>query len=137
VARALVWDADGGGTPVQFDTDHRDVAAVGLLGPSADLVVVAGADGAGGAVTLQVWEAETRRRLGRALAGLAGDVVMLGGDASAVVGVDSTGRAFIWSLATDPTAEICAIVGRSMLTDEWESIADGALGRQPYSPVCE
>jgi WD40 repeat protein len=137
VARVLVWDADGGGTPVQFDTDHRDVAAVGLLGPSADLVVVAGADGAGGAATLQVWEAETRRRLGRALAGLAGDVVMLGGDASTVVGVDSTGHAFTWSLDTDPTAEICAIVGRSMLSDEWESIADGALGSQPYSPVCE
>jgi hypothetical protein len=61
---------------------------------------------------------------------------MLGGDASEVVGVDSEGRAFTWSLDTDPTAEICAIVGRPMLTDEWESIADGALAAQRYSPVC-
>ena len=116
VARVLVWDAAGGGTPVQFDTDHRDVAAVGLLGPSADLVVVAGVDDTRASATLQVWEAETRRRLGRALGGLAGDVVMLGGDTSAVVGVDSGGRAFAWSLDTDPTAEICAIVGRPLST---------------------
>ena len=126
----------GGGTPVQFDTDHRDVAAVGLLGPGADLVVVAGVDTPGGAATLQVWEAATRRRLGRALGGLAGDVVTLGGDASSVVGVDSEGRAFTWSLDTDPTSEICAIVGRPMGTDEWDSIADGALATEPYSALC-
>jgi WD40 repeat protein len=137
VARVLVWDADGGGTPVQFDTDHRDVAAVGLLGSSADLVVVAGTDGARTTATLQVWEADTRRRLGRALGGLAGDVVMLGGDTSAVVGVDAGGRAFTWSLDGDPTAEICAIVGRSLRTDEWESVAGGALRAEPFSSVCE
>ncbi|HWM19838.1 MAG TPA: hypothetical protein VNO51_09135 [Ilumatobacteraceae bacterium] len=127
VARVLVWDALGGGTPVQFDTDHRDVVAVGLLGPGADLVVVAGVDTPGGAATVQVWEAATRRRLGRALGGLGEDVVMLGGDASSVVGVDAEGRAFNWSLETDPTSEICAIVGRPMGADEWSSIADGAL----------
>jgi WD40 repeat protein len=137
VARALVWDADGGGTPVQFDTDHRDIAAVGLLGEAADLVVVAGGDGTRANATLQVWEVETRRRLGRALGGLAADVVMLGGDGSAVVGVDADGRAFTWSLATDPTSEICSIVGRTMHTDEWQSIADGALGGEPYSSMCE
>lgn len=136
VARVLVWDADGSGTPVQFDTDYRDVAAVGLLGPSAELVVVAGTDGARETATLQVWEAETRRRLGRALGGLGGGVVTLGGDTSAVVGVDSDGRAFTWSLDADPTSEICAIVGRPLRTDEWVSIAGGALGTQPYSPVC-
>jgi hypothetical protein len=110
---------------------------VGLLGPSADLVVVAGTDGARTTATLQVWEADTRRRLGRALGGLAGDVVMLGGDASAVVGVDAEGRAFTWSLDADPTAEICAIVGRPLRTDEWESVAGGALRAEPYSSVCE
>ena len=136
VARVLVWDADGGGTPVQFDTDHRDVAAVALLGPSADLVVVAGNDGTRANATLQVWETATRRRLGRALGGLGGDVVMLGGDASEVVGADSEGRAFTWSLDTDPTSEICAIVGRPLRTDEWDSIADGSLDTQTYSPVC-
>ena len=135
VARVLVWDATGGGTPVQFDTDYRDVAGVGLLGPNADLVVVAGVDVARGTL-LQVWEVETRRRLGRALDGLAGEVVSLGGDASAVVGVDSEGRAVTWSLVTDPTSEICTIVGRPMGTDEWDSIAGGALGAQPYSAVC-
>jgi WD40 repeat protein len=135
VARVLVWDATGGGTPVQFDTDYRDVAAVGLLGPSADLVVVAGVDVTRGNL-LQVWEVGTRRRLGRALGGLAGGVVSLGGDTSAVTGVDSEGRAFTWSLVTDPTSEICTIVGRPMGTDEWDAIADGALGAQPYSPVC-
>ena len=136
VSRVLVWDATGGGTPVQFDTDYRDVAAVGLLGPSADLVVVAGVDVARGTV-LQVWEVETRRRLGRALGGLAGDVVSLGGDASAVLGVDSEGRALSWSLVTDPSSEICTIVGRPMRADEWDSIAGGALGAQPYSAVCD
>ncbi len=137
VARVLVWDAVGGGTPVQFDTDHRDVAAVALLGPSADLVVVAGVDATRATATLQVWEAATRRRLGRALGGLAGDVVMLGGDTSAVVGVDSAGRAFTWSLDTNPASEICGIVGRSLQADEWETIAGGALGTQAYSAVCE
>ena len=135
VSRVLVWDATGGGTPVQFDTDYRDVAAVGLLGPSADLVVVAGVDVARGTL-LQVWEVGTRRRLGRALGGLAGDVVSMGGDASAVVAVDSEGRALTWSLVTDPSSEICAIVGRPMGTDEWDSIADGALAAEPYSAIC-
>jgi hypothetical protein len=136
VARVLVWDARGGGTPVQFDTDHRDVVAVGLLGPGADLVVVAGVDTPGGAATLQVWEAATRRRLGRALGGLVDDVEMLGGDASSVVGVDAEGRAYNWSLETDPTSEICAIVGRPMGSDEWTSIAGGALAAEPYSALC-
>ena len=137
VARVLVWDAAGGGTSVQFDTDHRDVAAVGLLGPSAEIVVVAGADTAGGAATVEVWEAATRRRLGRALGGLVGDVVMLGGDASGIVGVDAEGRAFTWSLETDPTSEICAIVGRPLRPDEWDTIAGGALHTQPYTPACQ
>ncbi|MGH9135068.1 MAG: WD40 repeat domain-containing protein, partial [Ilumatobacteraceae bacterium] len=136
VARVLVWDVSGGGTPVQFDTDNRLVPAVGLLGAGADLVVVAGADDDGGPVTLQVWEADTRRRLGRALGGLAGEVVTLGGDVSALVGVDAGGGAFTWSLDTDPTREICAIVGRPLLPDEWETIAAGALASQPYRPVC-
>jgi hypothetical protein len=132
-----VWDAEGGGTPVQFDTDHRDIGAVGLLGPGAEVVVVAGVDAILDTATLQVWEADTRRRLGRALGGLTGDVVMLGGDTSAVVGVDAGGRAFRWSLETNPTSEICAIVGRPLGTDEWDSIADGALAAESYSAVCE
>jgi hypothetical protein len=62
--------------------------------------------------------------------------VMLGGDASSVVGVDAEGRAYSWSLVTDPTSEICSIVGRPMRADEWTSIAGGALAEEPYSALC-
>ena len=42
-ARVLVWDAVARGTPVQFETDHRDLAALAVLGQDAELVAAAGA----------------------------------------------------------------------------------------------
>jgi hypothetical protein len=136
VARVLVWDARAGGIPVQFDTDHRRIAAVCLLGADAALVAVAGVDAADGPATVQVWESATRRRLGRALGGLDAPVLTLGGDSSQVVGVDGGGRVLAWSLETDPTAEICAIVGRDLTREEWGSVVAGALASVSYAPVC-
>jgi hypothetical protein len=136
VARALVWDLGGGSTPTQFDLDQLDVPAVALLDPAAQLLVVAGRDASGGPVTFQVWEAATRRRLGRALGGLAGEVASLGGDGGSVVAADGTGRAYRWALTRDPSGEICAIVGRPLGRQEWATAVDGALQRYPYSPTC-
>jgi WD40 repeat protein len=136
-ARVLVWDAAGRGTAVQFDTDHPDVPAVGLLGDDADILVTAARSNDDGTVVMQLWERDTRRRLGRGLDGLFGDVVMLGGDETAVVGTDAGGRTYRWSLERDPRREVCAIVGRSLTRDEWSSIAGGVLDRYEFTPVCE
>ena len=40
----FVWPIAEGGTPTQFETDYLDVPTVALLGPDADLLVVAGRD---------------------------------------------------------------------------------------------
>lgn len=136
-ARVLVWDAGAGGTPVQFETDHRELAAIALLGGDADLVAAAGRNDPDGPVVVQVWEADSRRRLGRGLGGLSGDVVVLGGDAEAVIGTDRDGRTYRWRLDQDPRREICEIVGRPLTDDEWDTVAGGALARYPLDPVCE
>ncbi len=134
--RAVVWDAGRAGTPVQFDVDQTDVPAVALLGTDSTLVAVAGRDAADGPVTVQVWESSTRRRVGRGLAGLRGEVVALDGDRTAVTGADGTGHVVRWALDADPGREVCAVVGRSMTRLEWASVAGGALAPYPYSPVC-
>ncbi|HEY3486371.1 MAG TPA: WD40 repeat domain-containing protein, partial [Ilumatobacteraceae bacterium] len=136
MARVLVWDADEGGAPIAFDTDHLDVPAVALLGDHAEFLVIGGSAGDGGDVVLQVWETGTRRRLGRGLGGLRGDVLALGGDERTVVGTDTAGATFRWSLDQDPRREICAIVGRSLTEEEWETASGGAIARYDYSPVC-
>jgi hypothetical protein len=135
-ARVLVWDAARSGTPVQFDIDRSDVPTIALLGADARLVAVGGRDEAAGAVVVTVWETGSRRRVGRGLAGLRGDVVALGGSADAVVGADAAGHAVRWSLDADPGREICAIVGRPMSRQEWRTVAGGALARYAYAPIC-
>ena len=74
-------------------------------------LVTAARDAAAGALTVQVWESTNRRRLGRSLTGLTGDVLTLTGDASTVVASDSTGRVLVWELSADPQADICDILG--------------------------
>ena len=133
----LVWDAARRGTAVQFDTDHPDVPAVGLLGDDATILVTATRSHDEGSVVMQLWERETRRRLGRGLDGLIGDVVTLGGDETALYAADADGRIFRWSLERDPSREVCAIVGRSLTREEWASIADRVLDRYEFTPVCE
>ncbi len=134
--RVLVWDADAAGTPVQFEVDQADVPAVALLGEGAGLLAVGGRDTAAGPVTVQVWESATRRRIGRGLAGLTGDVVALGDDEIGLLGADSRGRVVRWTLTTAPDDEVCAMVGRSLTREEWATAAGGALAPYPYSPVC-
>jgi hypothetical protein len=136
LARVLVWDARRRGTPIQFETDHTDLGAIALLGDTAELLAVAGRFGDGDTV-VQVWEAESRRQLGRGLGGLGSDVRALAGDATAVVGTDADGRTFRWPLDRDPRREVCAIVGRDLSTEEWETTADGMLGRYEHDPVCD
>jgi hypothetical protein len=135
-ARVLVWDAAARGTPVQFDTDHRDLAAIALLGQDAELVAAAGRSAGADAIVVHVWEADTRRRLGRGLGGLAGDVLALTGDAEQVIGTDSSGQTYRWRLDADPRREICAIVGRDLTREEWQSVADGALQRYDFRSAC-
>jgi hypothetical protein len=135
-ARVLVWDAVGGGTPVQFETDHRELAAIALLGDDADLVAAAGRSEPDGPAVVQVWESDSRRRLGRGLDGLSGDVVVLAGDAEVVVATDLDGRTFRWRLDQDPRREICEIVGRPLTQEEWDTMAGGAVSRYPLDPVC-
>jgi len=85
---------------------------------------------------VQVWESESRRRLGRGLGGLVGDVIALGGDATTVIGTDAAGRTLRWRLDLDPNGEVCNVVRRDLTEDEWSSIAGGALARYAYDPVC-
>lgn len=136
LARVLVWDARRRGTPIQFETDHTDLDAIALLGDAAELLAVAGRF-ADGDTVVQTWETESRRQLGRGLGGLGSDVRSLAGDATAVVGTDAGGRTFRWPLDRDPRREVCAIVGRDLSTEEWETAADGMLGRYDHDPVCD
>jgi hypothetical protein len=136
-ARVLVWDAPDGGTPVQFETDHRELAAVALLGEDAELVAAAGRNEPDGAVVVQVWESDSRRRLGRGLGGLEGEIVALGGDTGTVIGTDREGRTYRWRLDHDPRREICEIVDRPLTEEEWETVAGGALRRYALDPVCD
>lgn len=136
LARVLVWDARRRETPIQFETDHTHLGAIALLGDSAELLAVAGRFGDGDTV-VQVWETESRRQLGRGLGGLGDDVRALVGDATAVVGTDATGRTFRWPLDRDPRREVCAIVGRDLSTEEWETALEGTLGRYDRDPICD
>ncbi len=136
VARVFIWQVDAGETPAQFDTDHAQVPALALLGEDAEHVAVAGRDQPFGPITIQIWETASRRRLGHALAGLTGTIVALRGDEEAVTAADGRGAAYRWQLDTDPTRDICAIVGRSLTPDEWETLAGGALGRYDRDEAC-
>jgi hypothetical protein len=137
VARVFVWPIAAGGTPTQFETDHLAVPTVALLGPDAGHVAVAGRDRPDGPVTIQIWETATRRRLGRALGGLSGEIVILTGDDTELLAADSAGRAFAWALDRDPSREICAVVGRAITAEEWSDVAAGALGGHDYRPICD
>ena len=129
----LVWPI--GATPVHFDSESSDVPAVALMGNS-DTVVVASRDADASRVTLQTWETATRRRLGQAFSGLVGDVVVLGGDGTSIVGVDAGGAAYRWHSAATATDEICTIVGRPLSRDEWDNELGGVLKKYEYLPVC-
>jgi len=134
--RALVWDVASGGEPIVFPVDQRRVAAVALLGADDGLLAVAGRDEADGPVTIQVAEAASRRRLGRALGGLSGSVTYLGGTDAEVVGVDGDGRAYSWAVDRDTKRDICSIVGRPLARDEWSTAVTGGLPSGDYSPQC-
>ena len=134
--RVVVWDAATGGIPVQFETDHRVVPAVALLGDDAELMAAAGQAEPAGPVTIQVWEADTRRQLGRGLGGLTGTVTALGGDATTAVATDATGLTYRWGLDLDPTTAVCRIVGRDLTRDEWDAAGGGMLARYDLDPVC-
>jgi hypothetical protein len=134
-ARVIVWRLDTL-EPTTFATDFDDVAAVTVVDPSASVVAVAGRDGAGGAVTIQLWDTSTLRRVGRAFSGLTGDVTHLLGTESALVGVDGAGHAFRWEIDRDPSGEVCDIVGRPLTREEWDAAADGALRRYGFQPSC-
>ena len=136
VAQVLVWRAADGDPPARFDTDYVEVPAIRLLGPDAGHVVVAERDSPDGPVTLQIWDTSTLWRLGRALEGLSGDVVALGGDQTAVFAADASGRAYQWKLDLDPTSDICRIVDRPLSADEWNTLANGALRPYPPQEIC-
>jgi hypothetical protein len=133
--RVVIWRLDRL-EPTSFAVDYLDVAAVGVLDDHAAAVIVAGRDTDSGPVTIQLWDTASRRRIGRSLTGLSGDVVSLLGSGSAVVGVDASGRAYRWRLESDPTREVCAIVGRTISEQEWDEFAGGALQRYAFDDPC-
>ena len=138
--RALIWDLEAGGEPIAFDVDQRQVVAVALLGEQDALLAVAGRDEPQGDVTVQVSESTTRRRLGRALAGLAGDVTYLGGSDTELVGIDGSGRAYRWAVDRDPRsrhlrhrgppARSSRVGGRG----RWRAGVRGLLSPVPVTP---
>jgi hypothetical protein len=129
----LVWPIDG--TPVQFDSESSDVPSVALI-DDAQSVVVASRESDTSPVTLQTWETATRRRLGQAFSGLVGDIVVLGGDGTSIIGVDASGAAYRWRPAATANDEICRIVGRPLSRAEWDAELGGALKQYEFLPVC-
>ena len=130
-ARVVVWHLDTL-VPTSFATDFEALAGVTVLDPRASVVAVAGRDDADGPVTIQLWETGTLRRVGRAFSGLAGDVTVLIGAETAIVGGDESGRVYRWEVDRDPTREVCEIVGRTLTDDEWDTIAGGVLRRYDF-----
>ena len=135
-ARVVVWSL-ARMEPTSFPIDRRSVAAVALLDDAASVIVVAGRDEATGAVTVQLWDAATRRRVGRALTGLTGSVTALVGDGDAVLGADSAGHRYRWDIDRDPTRDVCAMSGRPITRAEWDVFADGALTRYRFDDPCD
>jgi WD40 repeat protein len=131
-----VWSPDRG-PPAIFESGYYEVPAVALLGDDASAVVVAQRDSPGGDVTLQIWETLTPVRRGRALGGLSGDVIALGGDETEVFAADAAGHAYRWALDPNPTRDlVCDIVGRPLSRDEWRTFAGGALRRFSPKEMC-
>ncbi|MGD9705070.1 MAG: TIR domain-containing protein [Acidimicrobiia bacterium] len=120
--RVVVWDLLAGTEPIAYDVDERDVVKVALVDGGRTLVTAA-RDAADGALTVQVWEATNRRRLGRSLTGLEGDVLTLTGDAATIVASDTTGRVLRWELSADPQADICDILGAPFSDRRLEQLA--------------
>jgi WD40 repeat protein len=134
-ARVVVWSL-ARMEPTSFAIDHHDVAGMALLDDTASAIVVAGRDDVAGPVTVQLWDTASRRRVGRALSGLTGDLTGLVGHGSAVLGADTSGHMFEWAIERDPTREVCAMAGRPVSREEWESFLDGALARYDFDDPC-
>ena len=135
-ARVVVWPL-ARMEPTSFAIDQHDVAGVAVLDAAAGAIVVAGRDELVGPVTVQLWETASRRRVGRALSGLAGDVTALVGLDTAVIAADSSGHMFRWEIERDPTRDVCTIAGRPLSRAEWDSFAGGALVRYDFDDPCE
>jgi hypothetical protein len=50
--------------------------------------------------------------------------------------VDGQGHAYAWAVDRDTKRDICAIVGRPLARDEWNTAVGGALKSGDYSPQC-
>jgi WD40 repeat protein len=134
-ARVVVWPL-ARMEPTSFAIDQHDVAGVAVLDTAADAIVVAGRDEVVGPVTVQLWETVSRRRVGRALSGLSGEVTALVGLDTAVVAADSSGHMFRWEIERDPTRDLCTTAGRPLTPAEWDAFADGALARYDFDDPC-
>jgi WD40 repeat protein len=135
-ARVVVWPLSSM-QPTSFAIDQHDVAGVAVLDAAAGAIVVAGRDDPVGPVTVQLWETASRRRVGRALSGLSGDVTALVGLDTAVLAADASGRMFRWEIERDPTRDVCAMAGRPLTRAEWDSFAGGALARYDFDDPCD
>ena len=134
-ARVLVWQLDRG-QPIAFSADFSDVVRVAFVDEQATVLIVAARNEPQGAVTIQLWETDSRRRVGRALSGLRGGIVSLVGLGTAIEAVDAQGQAFRWTLDRDPTSDVCSIVGRALRRDEWNAMAGGAISGYPFASPC-
>lgn len=134
-ARVVVWSL-ARMEPTSFAIDQHAVAGVALLDDAATVIVVAGRDQPSGPLTIQLWDAASRRRVGRALSGLAGDLTALAGAGDAVLAADSQGHRYQWDIDRDPTRDVCAMSGRPLTPAEWDSFAGGALARYRFDDPC-
>ncbi len=135
-ARVVVWSL-ARMEPTSFPIDQHAVAGIALLDDVASVIVVAGRDEATDPITVQLWDAATRRRVGRALTGLTGDMTAFVGGDDAVLGADSAGHRYRWDIDRDPTRDVCAMSGRAITPAEWDSFADGALTRYRFDDPCD
>jgi hypothetical protein len=88
-------------------------------------------------VTVQLWDTASRRRVGRALSGLSGDLTALAGVDTAVLAADTSGHMFRWEIEHDPTRDVCAMAGRPLTRAEWDSFAGGALASYEFDDPCD
>ncbi|GAA3098368.1 helix-turn-helix domain-containing protein [Streptosporangium carneum] len=112
-------------------TGHTDTVTGLAFSPDGTTLASAGKDR-----HVQLWDVATRRPIGTPMLGHDGAVNALAfspdGRLLVTGGADKTVRLWAVKLPTDPSAAVCAVMGRSLTPQEWQQYVPG----QPYQRIC-